>query len=164
MKKLATALAVLLFAAFVALVPVDAAALKPDETESNWASHFLYQLAVTGTLTPRMASQQGVFDCSETAGYLDWVFSRRGYQSYIVISTNAEQKAHAWVFVRLDNHWFVVDNALWLNRRATLQILSEYSHAEEIYNDCYEADRAWPGEFDWWDSSYPLEEFAINFE
>ena len=46
------------------------------------------------------AYEEHVFDCSESAAFLEWYLENHGYDAVIVVGTNENQNVHAWVRVK----------------------------------------------------------------
>lgn len=109
------------------------------------------------------------FDCSEMSGFWEFYLESYGFDTYILcaeltgrdwanalgmelerlVGLSADGKLyHAWIAVKIDNEYLAVES--------TLPGIDTYYGAYKyqwIYRSVEEAEKAWPGEFDWENSS-----------
>lgn len=109
------------------------------------------------------------FDCSEMSGFMENYLELNGFDTYILVAeltgrdwANAlemelerlvglsvgDKIYHAWLAVNIDNDYLAVE--------ATIPLIDNYYGAYKylmIYGSAKEAEKAMPGQFDWWNSS-----------
>jgi len=133
--------------------------------------HDLYNLLVEMRHRSNWSSlyTKNEFDCSEMSGFWEVYLEGYGFDTYILVAeltgrdwANAlglelerltglragGKTYHAWVTVKIDNEYMAVE--------ATLPGIDTYYGAykyQRIYRSVEEAEKAWPGEFDWQNSS-----------
>jgi len=114
--------------------------------------------------------EEHVFDCSESAAFTEWYLENHGYDTAIVVGTNAQGEVHAWVEVRgvipLYEDFPVT---MCIERFQDSPYFSplvkkEYIHDQEYYEDVFEACEAWGGclEWDWWNAANIAGDASIN--
>ncbi len=120
--------------------------------ETDWAD--LYEL--------------GEFDCSEMAGLLENYLESNGFDTYILVAELGDRdwhrglsidlerllglrvgdKAyHAWIAVNIDGEYMAVEST----KVYDSNYYGDFRY-QEIYSTAAEAERAYPGEFDYWES------------
>lgn len=108
------------------------------------------------------AFEPNVFDCSESAAFLEWHLQNRGYDAAIMVgarkSSEGKKAYHAWVVVRNLTLEGGKPVAMHVNRcegAAYFAVMSFYYQEDQAYyEDIYEACESHWGcdEWDWWNA------------
>ncbi len=110
----------------------------------------------------------GEFDCSEMAGLLENYLESKGFDTYILVAElgdrdwysglsislerliglrEGDKAYHAWVAVNIDDEYMAVEST----RVYDSNYYGDFKY-QRIYSTAAEAERAYPGEFDYWNS------------
>lgn len=115
--------------------------------------------------------ERNQFDCSEMSALTEFVLENQGYTVKIAVGEIGQGK-HAWLLIwnGPTNDWLPIEATSWWSWARVTSIAlfleelvakvlgvdyisyDEYITPEYIYDTVYEAEYAWPGEFDWWNS------------
>ena len=102
------------------------------------------------------AYEEHVFDCSESAAFLEWYLENHGYDAVIVVGTNENQNVHAWVEVRNLTNASGYPATIDIDRHKDSTYFSlvrfYYNVDRTYYEDIYEVCEArfQFNEWDWW--------------
>lgn len=154
--------------------PTSPAPLSIDQIfQSRWGHSYYNNAArvsysdrqitnLIGQLAPLIQShsQPGVFDCSETSAYLEYVLERHGYTAEIAVGTT-KIGGHAWLLV-YDNQgksWVSLEATLPITLLSpeTMRLIQRDSGINYLAPDVRWAtinDVTIPDEFDWWNTPF----------
>jgi len=131
-------------------------------------SHRLYELLLDIRWNTNWANlyKTSEFDCSEMSGYLEAYLELKGFDTYIVcaevtgrdwasalgvelerlMGLRIGSKAyHAWIVVNIDGEYLAVESTIPHETRYYGAYKYQY-----LYTSVSEAEKAYPGEFDYW--------------
>ena len=100
--------------------------------------------------------EEHIFDCSESAAFLEWYLENHGYDAVIVVGTDENQKGHAWVEVRNLTNASGYPATMELDRHIDSTYFSlagfYYNVDRTYYDDIYDACEAYghSSEWNWW--------------
>jgi len=123
----------------------------------------------------------GVFDCSESAAFLEWVLQNAGFITHIAIGPapwERDSGYHAWVIVYTEEHKVAIEATAITGEYKMLGLFSGrtpgivysddplipgwqhyYEGYEHLYKNIYEAIRSYRGtrEWNWWEGYWGFE-------
>ncbi len=123
----------------------------------------------------------GVFDCSESAAFLEWTLQNAGFNAHIAIGPAPWEEDggyHAWVLVYTEEHKVAIETTAITGEYEMLGLFSGrtpgvvysedplipgwqnyYEGYEYLYKNIYEAVRGYTGirEWNWWEGYWGFE-------